>query len=135
MTGRGTSRRCAASQACATSPFVYRKSLATATCGVAVAAYGTDAFPAFFNDRSDVRAPLRFDDPTQVAAWLAANDALGLTSGAILAVPNPAPMRDVDGFIEDALAEAARRRVTGKDATPFLLADLRQKRRRQLELI
>ena len=36
------------------------------TAGVPVAAYGTDAFPAFFSPDSGHKAPARLDSPTQV---------------------------------------------------------------------
>lgn len=38
------------------------------TNGVPVVAYGTDMFPAFFSPSSGVRAPLRMDTPSEVAA-------------------------------------------------------------------
>merc|ERR1712147_422598 len=73
-------------------------------------------------------APLRYDDAAGVAGWLAKNAELGLASGAVLAVPNPAPMDNdaIDGAIAAALEAAAARGVSGKDATPFLLAKLEE---------
>lgn len=103
------------------------------TQGVAVIGYGTDDLAAFFAARSSDnnkinRAPLRYDDAAGVAGWLAKNAELGLASGAVLAVPNPAPMDGdaIDGAIAAALEAAAARGVSGKDATPFLLAKLEE---------
>ena len=68
------------------------------TRGVAVAALGTRDFPAFFSLRSPGvdgapnRAPLRVDSAAEAAAWFGAHRELGLASGCVLAVPNPAPL-------------------------------------------
>ena len=101
------------------------------THGVAVAGYGTWDLPAFFAktsvDKGMVnQTPLRYDSPGEVAAWLAANQALGLHSGGLLVVPNPSAMPSdaIDVAIESALKEAEDLGIRGKEATPFLLAKL-----------
>ena len=105
------------------------------TRGVAVAALGTRDFPAFFSLRSPGvdgapnRAPLRVDSAAEAAAWFGAHRELGLASGCVLAVPNPAPRQTeaVEAATRDALAAARDAGVAGADATPFLLADLERR--------
>ena len=105
------------------------------TRGVAVAALGTRDFPAFFSLRSPGvdgapnRAPLRVDSAAEAAAWFGAHRELGLASGCVLAVPNPAPLQTeaVEAATRDALAAARDAGVAGADATPFLLADLERR--------
>jgi pseudouridine-5'-phosphate glycosidase len=96
------------------------------TRGVPVVGFGTDDFPAFWSRSSGLRAPLRLDDPEDVARFVLAREALGLSGGMLVANPLPAgeeiPAGEIAGPIEAALAEAAAARVAAKDVTPFLLA-------------
>jgi pseudouridine-5'-phosphate glycosidase len=98
--------------------------------GVAVAAYGTDEFPAFFSPRSGVRAPARVDSPAEAAALVAASRRLRLGGGVLLAVPVPvaaaAAGAEVEAAIGAALAEADAAGVAGAEVTPFLLRRVRE---------
>ncbi|KAJ1455893.1 pseudouridine-5'-phosphate glycosidase [Pelagophyceae sp. CCMP2097] len=104
------------------------------THGVAVFGYGTWDFPAFYcttatdNLGLAYQAPMRSDTPGEVAAWLRANEALGLRSGAVVAVPNPRPLDSafVDKAVHVALLEAKLRCIVGRDATPFLLKRVKE---------
>ena len=55
----------------------------------AVMGYETDAFPAFFTKDSGCPAPMRVDSAREVAEWIYACSNLGLSSGSVVAVPNP----------------------------------------------
>jgi pseudouridine-5'-phosphate glycosidase len=96
------------------------------TNGVTVASYGTDEFPAFFTSKSGCKAQTRFDDPTECAKTLLANLELNLGSGMVIGVPIPkseeAKATIVNKAIEKALNELQKKKISGKDATPFLLA-------------
>ena len=96
------------------------------TLGVPVIAYGQDDLPAFWSRRSGVRAPLRMDSPEEIAAAAAMRARLGLKGGQLVANPIPHDAEiaaDVIGpVIEQALSEAAARRIAAKEVTPFLLA-------------
>ena len=63
--------------------------------------------------------------PAEIAAVLAATWALGLPGGAVVANPIPVqdeiPAAEIGVIIEQALADADRLGVTGKDITPYLL--------------
>ena len=96
------------------------------TRGVPVVGYGTDRFPAFWSRDSGLPAPLRLDAPSEVAALVAAQRRLGLDGGVLVANPVPGgdeiPAGEIAGFIDTAVAEAARRGIGGKGVTPFILS-------------
>ncbi len=98
------------------------------TLRVPVAVWRADAFPAFYVARSGIAAGERFDDVGDIAAARAANAALGLGTGMLVA--NPIAEADaldaaaIDATIDAALAEAAAGGVRGKAVTPFLLGRL-----------
>ena len=95
------------------------------TLGVPVIAYGQDDFPAFWSRASGLKAPLRMDDPSDIAAAADMRAALGLPGGQLVA--NPIPEGDeiagelINPVIEQALAEAAAQGIAAKSVTPFLL--------------
>lgn len=96
------------------------------TLSVTVAGYRTDRFAGFYLTDSGHPVPVRFDEPAEVAAAMAAHRDLGLQGALVLANPLP-PGRQVDPGLHDrVLAEgttaAAAAGVAGKDVTPFLLA-------------
>ena len=62
------------------------------TQGVAVIGYNTDEFPSFFTRESGLKVPMRLNSVEECASWVATNKLLNLSSGAVLAVPNP-PIR------------------------------------------
>jgi pseudouridine-5'-phosphate glycosidase len=98
------------------------------TQGVPVIGYRTDVFPAFFARDSGMAVEHRCDTPQQIAAAIAAHRGLGLPGGLLIA--NPVPQADaldgagIEAAIAEAVAEAARRGIGGKAATPFLLSYL-----------
>lgn len=95
------------------------------TLGVPVIAFGQDAFPAFWSRSSGLDAPLRMDDPAQVASAHRLRKTLGLGGGQLVANPIPPqdeiPREEIVPVIETALAEAEAAGISAKDVTPFLL--------------
>ncbi|KAJ3157569.1 hypothetical protein HDU86_003221 [Geranomyces michiganensis] len=97
------------------------------TQGVTVATYGdSPEFPAFYTPKSGHRAAANLTTPDACAALIKSNAELDLGSGMVIAVPIPAEDAPKDaGRIEEvvveAVNEAARTGVKGKDITPFLL--------------
>ncbi len=95
------------------------------TLGVPVIAVGQDVLPAFWSATSDIPAPLRMDDPAQIAAAAGMRAAMGLKGGQLIA--NPIPSKDeitadvLAPIIAQALSEAEAQSVTAKQVTPFLL--------------
>jgi len=96
------------------------------THGVPVLSCGQDDFAAFYVRESGLRADRRIDDPAAQARFVRTKWDLGLAGGVLLSTPVPesdALPRDlVDGWIAEALADAARQGIAGKALTPFLLA-------------
>lgn len=96
------------------------------TQGVPVLGYGTDTLPAFYSRSSGLPIDQRVDTPEEVAAIVAARDALGLEHGTLVTVPVPEadalPMDEAERAIEQATREADAQGIHGKDVTPFVLA-------------
>jgi pseudouridine-5'-phosphate glycosidase len=98
------------------------------TNGVCLVGYGSDELPAFYARRSGLPVDARCDTPREVASVARARDRLGLEGALVVAVPVPAEFEVDAGVIEESLAEALseaeRRNVTGRELTPFLLSHL-----------
>ena len=98
------------------------------TLGVPVIAVGQNAFPAFWSRDSGLPAPLRLDDPAQIARAHRMRATLGLPGGQLVANPIPEdaeiPADTLAPMIAKAQAEAEEQGITGKGVTPFLLQRL-----------
>lgn len=99
------------------------------TLGVPVVGYRCDRFPAFYRRESDAGVDARFDDPGDLAAFVAAE--LARTRRGVL-VANPIPEPDelpaglLEGWITRAHASAAEQDIAGRAVTPHVLAHLHQ---------
>ncbi len=93
------------------------------TLGVPVIAVGQEELPAFWSRSSGLRAPLRMDDPAEIARAHRTRGALGLPGGQLVAHPIPEadeiPATLLAPLIEQAVAEAQG--IAAKSVTPFLL--------------
>ncbi len=98
------------------------------TLGVPVVGYGTGDFPAFYSRKSGHAVPMRCDTAEEVASLMRAKWGMGLKGGVVVANPipqaNEIPAAEIAPVIAEAVAEAARLGVSGKNVTPFLLAKL-----------
>jgi pseudouridine-5'-phosphate glycosidase len=98
--------------------------------GVTVLGYRTSRYPAFYLTDSGFDIDWRVDSAEQIADVMAARDDLGQQHAVLVANPLPVDQQldpaMHDRVLADALAEADRRSVTGKDVTPFLLAYLQE---------
>jgi pseudouridine-5'-phosphate glycosidase len=98
------------------------------TNGVCLVGYGSDELPAFYTRRSGLPVDARCDTPGEVASIARARDALGLEGALVVAVPVPSEFEVDAGAVEESLAEALseaeRRNVAGRELTPFLLSHL-----------
>ncbi|MEO1229036.1 MAG: pseudouridine-5'-phosphate glycosidase [Myxococcota bacterium] len=98
------------------------------TLGVPVVGFGTDQLPAFYHGASGLPVPVRVNEARAVAAIAVTRfDRLG-EAGVLVVQAPPASSaqepRQVDTWIERALARAAEKGVQGREVTPFLLAFL-----------
>lgn len=95
------------------------------TKGVPVIGYQTDELPAFYTRESGFKVNYQLDSAVEIASMLKAKEDIGLKGGAVIANPIPheyAMDKDlINGVILDAVNEANKLGVKGKDITPFLL--------------
>lgn len=96
------------------------------THGVTVVGYGCDEMPAFYTRSSGLPVDARCDSPKEVSALVTARRGLSMNGALLVTVPVPAEaevspdlLREVLG---EALAEAERVKIAGRELTPFLLA-------------
>lgn len=95
------------------------------TQGVPVIAYGQDDIPAFWSRESGLPAPLRIDDPAQIAAAHRLRVKMGVPGGQLIGNPIP---KDAEisaevlaPIIARAQADADAFGIAGKGVTPYLL--------------
>ncbi len=99
------------------------------TKGVPVIGYGTDELPAFYTRKSGFGVDYRLDTPDEVAAAFRAKLDMGLKGGML--VTNPIPEEYsmdpavINKAIDEAVNEANRLGIKGKQTTPFLLAKIK----------
>ena len=95
------------------------------TMSVPVIGYGTNDFPAFFSSRSGLELHQSMDNPDDIARAFVAQCDLGIDSGMLIANPAPAeieiPLDEMSVIIDQALQDAARGGIMGKELTPYLL--------------
>jgi pseudouridylate synthase len=100
------------------------------TLGVTVLVFGTTRFPAFWMTDSGHTADFSVATAQEIAEVMQAADALGLTSGILVANPLPAAAQldpaTHDRLLADALQAAQAATVRGKEITPFLLEYIHQ---------
>lgn len=95
------------------------------TNGVPVLGYKTKELPAFYTRNSGFNLDYAIDSPKEFADLLHAKWELGLKGGVVIANPIPEEYSMDNGVIskviEDAVKEAERLGIKGKESTPFLL--------------
>ncbi len=100
------------------------------THGVPVIGFGTEELPAFYSRHSGLKVDYRMDSAEEVARAFNIQKQLGLKGGML--VTNPIPeeyaMDDavINKAIDDAIEEMNRLGIHGKEATPFLLAKVKE---------
>lgn len=95
------------------------------TFGVPVVGFKTWEFPAFYTRESGLKVDYKVDDEIEAAKIIKTKWDLGLKGGILIANPIPEEYAldkaYIDKAIEDALYEAEKRNIKGKEITPFLL--------------
>ena len=96
------------------------------TKGVPVIGYGTEELPAFYTRKSGFKVDYRLDTPAELAAAFRAKQEMGLCGGMLVTNPIPEeysmdPER-INKAIDEAIADAQRLGIHGKETTPYLLA-------------
>ena len=93
------------------------------TLGVPVLGFRTDTLPLFYSAQGGPAVPARVESASEAAEVARAHWELG-GGGLLVARPPDDSLDDVEPLIEEALAAAARDRVTGQAVTPFVLGYL-----------
>jgi pseudouridine-5'-phosphate glycosidase len=100
------------------------------TLGVPVFGFETDRFPAFYRRDSGLSVDARFDSVAELAAAVRIHFGFRDAGGVVVANPVPRehelPASVYEEAIAQALADADREGIGGRDVTPFLLARLRE---------
>ena len=99
------------------------------TKGVPVIGYQTEELPAFYTRKSGFSVDYRIDSPKELAEAFKAKLDLGLKGGMLVTNPIPEqysmPADVINKAIDEAVAEANRLGIHGKQTTPFLLAKIK----------
>ena len=93
------------------------------TLGVPVLGYRTDTLPLFYAAEGGPPVSARIESAEEAARIAAAHWQLG-GSGILVGRPPDFPLDDVEPLIEQALAEAHARSISGQAVTPFILSYL-----------
>ena len=100
------------------------------TAGITVLGFGCDELPAFYSRRSGLPVDARVDSAAEVAKIFRAQQALGVERALLVTVPVPeefeVPASTLERVLDEALAEAERQNIAGRDLTPFLLSRMSQ---------
>jgi pseudouridylate synthase len=95
------------------------------TVGVPVVGYGTNEFPAFYSRESGLDVSANLATPREIVDFANAHWEAGLSSAVLVA--NPVPIGDaiskseMEPHIEQASKDAQKKKIHGKELTPFLL--------------
>ena len=97
------------------------------TFGVPVYGFQTDLFPAFYSAESNLHID-RINSEKEIAEIYKTNMKLGINNGILVANPIPKkyeiPFEEMDEYIKTALVMAEKKGISGRDLTPFLLAEI-----------
>jgi len=98
------------------------------TNSILIMGYQTNDFPAFYSRMSGNRLNYRAENPQDVAMAYKAKTLLKSRQAILVANPVPGkdeiPNEEIDTIISDALEEALKKGITGKEMTPFLLENI-----------
>jgi len=100
------------------------------THGVTVVGFQCDEMPAFYSRKSGLPVDVRVNSANEVVEIFNAQRALQMNTALLLTVPVP-PEFEVDAeqlrrVLNEALGKAERQGISGRDVTPFLLAQMAQ---------
>ena len=101
------------------------------THAVTIVGYGCDDLPAFYSRSSGLAVDARANSPAEVVEIFRAQQALEIDSALLVTVPVAqefeVPAEQLKTALDDALAEAQRENITGRELTPFLLSKMAQR--------
>ena len=100
------------------------------TSGVTVIGFECEELPAFYARRSGLPVDMRCDSANAVAEIFRAQEALGIERALLVTVPVPRefeiPADNLNRTLDEALNQAEKQKVVGRELTPFLLSRMAQ---------
>ena len=100
------------------------------THGVPVLGYQTKQLPAFYTRESGFELDYRIDTPEEIAKIITTKWELGLEGGVVIANPIPEEYSMdynlITESIKNAVKEAEKNGIKGKETTPFLLGEIKE---------
>lgn len=100
------------------------------TNSITVLGWQCDEMPAFYSRTSGLAVDERVESAREVADIYSARNELGLNNSILVTVPVPQEFEidriEIESILARAIETAAKRGITGKDITPFLLAQMSQ---------
>ena len=101
------------------------------TYGVTVVGFQTDEMPAFYSRTSGLPVDVRAESPHEVAEIYRTQRELEISSALLVCVPVAkefeVPADKLKIVLDDALNEAERKHIGGRELTPFLLSQMAQR--------
>src|SRR6266404_5139020 len=98
------------------------------THGITVVGYQCEEMPAFYSRNSGLPVDVRADTPGEVVELFQTQNTLGIEAALLVTVGVPLEFElsaaQLWGVLEEALAEAMRLSISGRELTPFLLAHM-----------
>ncbi|HET9587838.1 MAG TPA: pseudouridine-5'-phosphate glycosidase [Anaerolineales bacterium] len=95
------------------------------TMSVPVVGYNTDEFPAFYSRDSGLEVSVKLETPQEIVEFVKAHWEAGMQSAVLITNPVPLddaiPKSEMEPYIEQASKEAQKKKIHGKEVTPFLL--------------
>ena len=101
------------------------------TNGITVLGWKCDEMPAFYSRKSGLAADERVETADEVAEIARARDDLKMKSAILVTVPVPAEFEiereELEKILVDSLKLAEEKNISGKEITPFLLAEMSER--------
>ncbi|MDQ3749757.1 MAG: pseudouridine-5'-phosphate glycosidase [Acidobacteriota bacterium] len=101
------------------------------TNGICILGFGCDEMPAFYSRTSGLFVDERIKTASEAAAIARERDELNLPNAILLTVPIPKEFEiereELEKILHESLNLAAERKISGKEITPFLLAEMSQR--------
>lgn len=95
------------------------------TMSVPIVGYNTDEFPAFYSRDSGLEVSVKLETPQEIVEFVKAHWEAGMQSAVLITNPVPLddaiPKSEMEPYIEQASKEAQKKKIHGKEVTPFLL--------------
>lgn len=101
------------------------------TNGITVLGWQCDELPAFYSRKSGLEIDEKVETAEEAAEIIRVRDDLKLKNSILLTVPVPEEFeiesRELETILSDALELAEKQKISGKEITPFLLAQMSEK--------